>query len=194
MEARIRGLAALWVASVFLGIVAAPSPARAQDTRNVGEPRVPPSCTVLDAALSAPKGVLADADEDKPDTQRIQQAIDACGHGKAVELRAAGDKNVFLTGPLQLKPGVTLLVTGHVALFASRNPRDYDVTPGSCGIVSEQRSKCQPLILAEHAPGSGIMGDGAIDGRGGATLKGQNVTWWELAKEAKVKDQFQACP
>jgi len=184
---------ALLFAACLLTLSAA-RPARAGDTRNVGEPRIPTTCTVLTAQLAAPNGVLSDADEEKPDTKRIQAAIDACTAGRAVELSASGEKNVFLSGPLQLKAGVTLLVTGKVALFASRDPRDYDVTPGSCGIVAEQRSKCKPFILAERAPGSAIMGDGAIDGRGGATLKGQSVTWWDLAKEAKVKDQHQACP
>jgi polygalacturonase len=170
------------------------SSARAEDSRHVTEPQVPPACAALAARLSAPSGALADADEDAPDTKRIQDAIDACAGGKAVVLEAAGPKNVFLAGPLRLKAGVTLLVSAGVALFASRNPRDYDVTPGSCGIVAEQRSPCQPFILAEKAPGAAIMGDGAIDGRGGATLRGQNVTWWDLAKEAKIKDRFQACP
>ncbi len=38
------------------------------------------------------------------------------------------------------------------------------------------------------------MGDGAIDGRGGAVLRGQKETWWDLARDAKVRDQFQSCP
>jgi polygalacturonase len=38
------------------------------------------------------------------------------------------------------------------------------------------------------------MGDGAIDGRGGAKLLGQNVTWWDLAHTAKVLDQSQSVP
>ena len=38
------------------------------------------------------------------------------------------------------------------------------------------------------------MGEGTIDGRGGATLLGQNVTWWDLAQEAKVKNLNQSCP
>ena len=38
------------------------------------------------------------------------------------------------------------------------------------------------------------MGEGSIDARGGATLLGQNVTWWDLAHEAKVKDQQQSVP
>jgi polygalacturonase len=38
------------------------------------------------------------------------------------------------------------------------------------------------------------MGDGVIDGRGGEKLKGQNVSWWDLAQEAKVKNENQNCP
>ena len=32
------------------------------------------------------------------------------------------------------------------------------------------------------------MGEGAIDGRGGAALISQKVSWWDLAQEAKVKN------
>ncbi len=35
------------------------------------------------------------------------------------------------------------------------------------------------------------MGEGYIDGRGGAQLLGQKVTWWDLAHEAKVFDGSQ---
>ena len=38
------------------------------------------------------------------------------------------------------------------------------------------------------------MGDGAIDGRGGATLSGLEVSWWDLAKTAKVMDLSQSVP
>ena len=156
--------------------------ARAQDTRDVKEPRLPAVCATLTARLSTVAGALSDAAEATLDTKRIQEAIDHCAAGgadagaapaaRAVELRADGDKNVFLTAPLKLRAGVTLIVDAGVALFASRNPRDYDVTPGSCGTVADKRGHCQPLILAENAPGAGIMGDGAIDGRGGAVLLG----------------------
>lgn len=180
-------------------LLAVPATAGAQDTRNVSEPRLPPPCAVLQARLAAPRGVLSAADEASPDTRRIQAAIDACAPGSAVRLESAGSKNVFLSAPLRLRPGVTLSVGSGTTLFASRDPRDYDVTPGSCGVVAQQRQRCQPLILAENAPGSGVMGDGAIDGRGGSRLRrpglqGKGQTWWELAKEAKVKDQFQSCP
>jgi polygalacturonase len=165
----------------------------AQDTRKVSEPHFPTACTVLTAHLAAsPDGVLPDASEKLPDTDRIQNAIDHCAQGKAVELKPAGINHVFLTAPILLKPGVTLLIDADAALFASRNPRDYDITPGSCGVVNEKGHGCKPVILADHAPGSGIMGEGSIDGRGGAKLLGQDATWWDLAHEAKVKTFLKA--
>lgn len=166
----------------------------AQDTRNVTEPRLPPVCAVLAARLAAPGGVLQESSERTPDTARIQDAIEHCAPGSAVELKAAGGNNIFLSGPLLLKPGVTLLIDVNTALFASRNPREYDLTPGSCGVVNEKGHGCKPFILADGARGSGIMGDGAIDGRGGAKLLGGEVTWWDLAHTAKVLDKQQSVP
>lgn len=166
----------------------------AQDRRNVVEPHYPPVCTQLKAHLDAPNGKLAPAEEHMQDTARIQQAIDACTPGHAVELSSDGQDHVFLTGPIQLRPGITLLIDAATALYGSRNPRDYDLTPGSCGVVDKRGHGCKPLITANHAPGAGIMGRGVIDGRGGATLLGQKVTWWDLAHQAKVKDLNQSCP
>jgi polygalacturonase len=165
-----------------------------QDTRTVSEPHFPKTCTVLSARLAAPGGTLAEAAENMADTERLQSAIDRCTPGKAVELKAAGTNQIFLTAPIRLKPGVTLLIDANTALFGSRNPRDYDLTPGSCGIVGEKGHGCKSLILAEDAPGSGIMGDGAIDARGGAKLLGQDKSWWDLAKEAKIYDKMQSVP
>jgi polygalacturonase len=166
----------------------------AQDTRNVTEPHFPQVCTVLSAKLEAVRGVLPDASERTPDTVRIQSAIDNCQKGRAVELKLAGGNHIFLTGPLELRPGVTLLIDADVALFASRNPRDYDAAPGACGVAPARGAGCKPLIAVNRAPGSGIMGDGAIDGRGGAKLLGQEVTWWDISKKAKVMDTSYSAP
>jgi beta-xylosidase/polygalacturonase len=173
------------------------APLAAQDRRQVAEPVAPPACATLEARLTAPGGLLSEADEARPDTARIQAAIDTCAAGRAVKLVRQGAANIFLSGPLRLKAGVTLAIDAHTALFGSRDPRDYDVAPGSCGLLSEMGRRgpgCQPLLLAEDAPGSGVMGRGAIDGRGGAVMKGQDLTWWELAKKAKVYDLQQTCP
>ncbi len=167
----------------------------AQDRRNITEPSIPPTCTVLTARFSAPNGLLSDAAELTPDTARIQNAIDRCPVGKAVKLTRAAQNNIFLAGPLQLRRGVTLLIDAGTALFASRNPRDYDITPVSCGVIVDSGSQgCKALILAQDAPGSGIMGDGGIDGRGGANMLGQDVSWWDLARAAKVEGRSQRVP
>jgi polygalacturonase len=193
---------------------------RAQDTRTVIEPRTPHACVTLRADVAADHGVIALADEQKLSTTRIQDAIDHCAPGqpgapddrsssagwkseapsagssasKAVVLRAHGKMNVFLTGPLTLRPGVTLVVSKNTALVASRDPRVYDLAPGACGIVAEHGRGCKPLITGDGIPNAGIMGEGSIDARGGAKLLGQDVTWWDLAHQAKVIDQQQSVP
>jgi len=166
----------------------------AQDTRKVSEPHIPAACITLKASISAVHGVIASDDERKLDTERIQHAMDNCAAGEAVVLRADGKKNVFLTGPLQLHSGVTLVVAADTSLVASRDPRVYDLTPGSCGVVGERGHGCKPLIAGNGSVDSGIMGDGSIDGRGGAKLLGQDVTWWDLAHQAKIDDKQQSVP
>jgi polygalacturonase len=155
---------------------------RAQDTRNVTEPKIPKVCKTLSAELASP---IREADESKLDTARIQEAIDSCSPGTAVELRAQRTQNAFLAGPLELKTGITLLVDAGATLYASRDPRLYDVEPRRCGKVDTNGHGCKPLIHV-HAHDAAIMGDGVIDGRGGAKLLGQNVTWWDLAEQART--------
>ncbi|HVN93387.1 MAG TPA: pectinesterase family protein [Terracidiphilus sp.] len=175
----------------------------AQDTRTVTEPKIPRACLTLDADIIAVNGAIALADEQKLSTTRIQNALDQCAaapdvqsspFSRSVVLRSKGKKNIFITGPLTLRPGVVLVVSKNTALVASRDPRLYDVSPGSCGIVSTRGRGCKPLITGDGAANSGIMGEGSIDARGGADLLGQNVTWWDLAHQAKITDQQQSVP
>src|SRR5436190_22252970 len=108
-------------------------PGFAQDTRKVVEPKIPPSCAVLPARIRSIDGVTLSANsETTSDTARIQQALDRCPAGQGVELRKTDSMNAFLSGPLQLRNGVTLVIAKDAILFASRNPRDYDINPGSC--------------------------------------------------------------
>jgi polygalacturonase len=157
----------------------------AQDTRKVVEPLMPEVCTTVDAHLQSHNGKLSPADESKLDTARIQRAIDRCGKGRAVILHVDEDKNAFLTGPLQMRPDVTLIVDMGVTLFASRDPKLYALSPGSCGLVNHSAPGCKPLISADHAPNSGVMGDGVIDGRGGEKMLGSPSSWWDLAEQAR---------
>jgi polygalacturonase len=159
-----------------------------QDTRTVTEPFFPQLCARLDAQLQTAGHSLAPADEQKLDTARIQRAIDRCGKGRAVMLHVNEQNNAFLSGPLLLKPQVTLIVGIGVTLFASRDAALYAVSPGSCGIVGHDSGirGCKPLISVDHAPGSAIMGDGAIDGRGGEKMLGSQYSWWDLAEQARA--------
>lgn len=158
----------------------------AQDTRVVKEPVIPPSCTVLNAELTAQGNTLASADESKLDTKRIQKAIDSCRPKHSVVLRADGSKNAFLSGPLELRQGITLVVDKGVTLFESIDPNVLEVWPGSCGLVRETKERgCKPLISVKNASDAGVMGDGVIDGRGGIKLLGKDVSAWDLAEQAR---------
>jgi polygalacturonase len=165
----------------------------AQDTRQVTEPKIPPSCTVLRAELHATNNALAEADEEKLDTLRIQKAMDKCAPGKAVELRSAGENNAFLSGPLQLREDVTLLIDKGVTLYASRNPKDYDVVPGSCGTSGPDSRPCKPLISI-NVKNAAIMGDGAIDGRGDRGVIGKSYTWWQQSRAAEPTNERYSAP
>ena len=180
------------------GVVAMVSGAWAQDTRTVTEPKIPAACVKLSAnLLGTEDGRITDgagkSAEDKPDTERIQKALDGCGAGKAVELAdhvgplAGKAGNAYLSGPLTIPEGVTLLVDKGVTLFASRDPADYDVNgPGTCGTIPS-KGPCKAFITI-RAKNLGIMGDGVIDGRGGAKLLGQDISWWGLAVKGEPTD------
>jgi polygalacturonase len=171
------------------------SAAYGQDSRHVVQPSIPSSCVVLRARIAAANGALPPGAERHLDTGRIQRAMDHCATGHAVELAADHGKQVFLSGPLTLRSGVTLLVDANTVLAASSNPRIYDVTPGSCGILADMHSEgCKPFLIGTDIRDSGIMGAGSVDGRGGARIAGTNLTWWQLAHEGKVLDRYQQVP
>ena len=159
----------------------------AQDTRTVVEPSLPQLCATLDAQLQTSGNSLASTDESKLDTARIQTAIDKCDKGRGVMLHAHGKANAFLSGPLDLRAGVTLIVDRGVTLFGSRDASVYATAPGSCGFVRQTPGPrgCKPLISVNHAAGAAIMGDGAIDGRGGEKMLGSQYSWWDLAEQAR---------
>jgi polygalacturonase len=196
-----------WLAVIVL--LATPKIMRAQDTRQVTEPTIPQSCTQLTSQLRAVSDKLAETDERKLDTARIQSALDKCKPGMAVELKPASGNNAFLTGPLEMRTGVTLLIDEGVTLFGSRDAAVYestapDSTPGLCGTIAigappavfpaPQRSApvrggCRPLISIMNATNAAIMGDGVIDGRGYAKILGKDYSWWEMSRKAEPKNE-----
>ena len=159
----------------------------AQDTRTIVEPSLPPACATLDAQLQTSGRSLSAADEQKLDTERIQKAIDKCTKGHGVVLHVNGSNNAFLSGPIELKSDVALIVDRGVTLFGSRDPALYATSTGSCGIVSHAHGPrgCKPLISVDHAPDAAIMGDGTIDARGGEKMLNSQYSWWDLAEQAR---------
>jgi polygalacturonase len=124
------------------------------DSRTVTEPTFPPVGTTLLAQQSA-----SSLNQSLFDTTRLQNAINACRAGQAVELSASGSNNAFLTQPIVLKAGVTLLIDAEITLFGSNNLSDYHCTDTSCTHLIQ-------VAANTGAPGSGIMGYGIIDGQG----------------------------
>ena len=180
---------------LWCAVIALTADAVAQDTRVVTEPVVPPVCARLGANLQGVGTSIREEDESKPDTERIQLAIDGCKPGMAVELMASVSlgtgssntppRNAFLSGPLELREGVTLLIDRGVTLFATRRASDYDVTPGSCGVLMQVKARGCKSFITIRAKNTAIMGDGAIDGRGGAKLLDKGYSWWALAVKAE---------
>ncbi|MFG6489287.1 pectinesterase family protein [Roseateles sp. BYS78W] len=150
----------------------------AQDTRKVEEPRVPPACAVL---VSNKTGPVAHPD----DTALIQRAIDACPAGQAVHLAASNEYDAFVAGPLQLRGGVTLVVDGGATLYASTDPSAYDRGRGTCGKTASTGHGCKTFITVDGGQGGGLMGDGVIDGQGGARVDGRSESWWQIARRAQ---------
>ncbi|RMV54161.1 Polygalacturonase, partial [Pseudomonas syringae pv. papulans] len=154
------------------------------------EPSSPPVCKQIQATLTPRNGSLDSVDsaalDSRPDQDRIQSAINGCAAGQAVQLVKGADNNsAFLSGPLQLKSGVTLWIDDGVTLFASRNPKDYDNGKGTCGVTTvANQDACSSLISAKNTHASGVIGKGVIDGRGGSLLTaGANAnlrSWWDL--------------
>jgi len=169
----------------------------------------------LPAMLQGVEDKIDPADEQKLDTTRIQAALDKCKPGMAVELKEQSGKNAFLTGPLELRSGVTLLIDEGVTLYGSRDPKVYEMRgpdakdddPVVCGTsrprpgqfgqeagmaqaAQIRRGGCRPLISATNVTNAAIMGDGTIDGRGYAKLLGKDFSWWEMARKAEPKDDI----
>jgi polygalacturonase len=203
-----------------------------QDTRIVTEPVIPPSCTVLHADKIGVAEKLDAQYEASTDTARIQSALDHCAAGQAVRLSLGTTchtkvcarnltTNAFLTGSLELREGVTLLIDKGVTLYGSRDPKDYDPNPSDtatkllCGTMSDvsrvyittngaaattakdaAAGKTMPSaptgrtcksLISINVKNAAIMGEGTIDGRGGAVVLGHDYTWWQMARAAEPK-------
>lgn len=165
-------LLAAWAA-----LLPSPQTAQAQDRRAVTEPTLPSkTCAVLTAAAGATPG---------SDTPRLQVAIDHCPAGQAVRLVPGAATARFESGPLVMKSGVYLWVDAGAVLAASPDPAAYD-EDGACGRIDARGKGCRSFLRFAGTHGGGIVGDGIIDGRGGAAMTGRDgETWWQLARRAQ---------
>jgi len=68
-----------------------------------------------------------------------------------------------------------LLIDPGVTVYASLNPRDYDIASGSCGIVAASSAGCKPLIgvsgVANAASWVEARSMAGVETRGRADLK-----------------------
>ncbi len=173
-------------------------PAATGDSRAVTEPVIPAVCATLTASLTSVNDDLpasVDTTVTNPDGPRIQAALNSCANtSQAVRLSIDGaGHNAYLTGPINMPSGVTLLVDPGVYVYFSRNAQDYDTVPGThtCGTVNNASatSSCLPLININNVSNVGIMGYGKLDGRGGDSLLNaiapyQGQSWWGLSSIA----------
>jgi polygalacturonase len=193
--------------------------AMAQDTRTVKEPVIPAPCITLHADRTGVAEKLDAKYENNTDTVLIQTALDYCRPGKAVELATgANGANAFLSGSLTLEDGAVLVIDKGVTLYGSRDPKDYDPNPDDtktkllCGTMSDvsrvyitakdaapgkkmpdppvQSGRVCRSLLNVAGKDVAVMGDGTVDGRGGAVVMGHDYTWWQMARQAEPKQLY----
>lgn len=128
-----------------------------------------------------------------PDTTAIQNAINSCSSGQAVELsRGSSGQSAFVSQPLKTKAGVTLLLDPGVTVYATRTPSDWNDTGSFCGFIptTSNAPKGQGTSCGSHAwltsgtsaSNAGVMGYGAIDGRA-----------WDRFTDASTCGSFSFC-
>lgn len=108
-------------------------------------------------------------------TVAIQSAIDACaarGGGIVALNPSPSGKNVYLTGPIQLKSHVYLEINAGVTLLATTDQGQYSIAflnypmPGTNVFPFAPTAPYEALVSAYQAVDTGILGTGTINGQG----------------------------
>jgi polygalacturonase len=116
-------------------------------------------------------------------TVAIQHAIDACaarGGGIVALNPSPTGKNVYLTGPIQLKSHVYLSINAGVTLLATTDEGQYSIAylnypmPGTNVFPFLPTVPYEALVFAYQAFDTGIIGTGTINGQGNVTSTSTN--------------------
>lgn len=153
----------------------------ASDSRKVTEPSTPETCKTIYA-----RNTLI--------TEDIQKALNSCNAGQAVRLSKNGAMNVFLSGPINMPNGVSLIIDKGTTLRAINNAAAFDNGQGNCGTLNGDGKSCKALITFYHVSNGGIYGEGEIDGQGGEVLNDKMITWWDLSEKARKPRRNQNSP
>ncbi|MEX5523344.1 glycoside hydrolase family 28 protein, partial [Bacillus cereus] len=78
--------------------------------------------------------------------------------------------NVFLSGPINMPNGVSLIIDKGTTLRSINNATAFDNGQGNCGTLNGDGKSCKALITFYHVSNGGIYGEGEIDGQGGEAL------------------------
>ncbi|WP_264238596.1 glycoside hydrolase family 28 protein [Pantoea ananatis] len=156
--------------------------ALAGDRRTLTQPVSPPVCQRIYASHQTNAAPI------------IQQTLNNCPSGRMVLLVPSPTVKTLMSGPLSLPSGVSLGIDKGAVLSAIPDPRLYDNGRGSCGKLDNQGNGCRAFITLNHVHGSGIYGQGVIDGQGAASMAGEAQTWWQLAASAKNDEAKQNAP
>ena len=116
-------------------------------------------------------------------TVAIQSAIDACaarGGGIVALNPVPSGKNVYLTGPIQLRSHVYLEVNAGVTLLATTDQGQYSIAflnypmPGTNVYPYLPTAPYEALVFAYQAVDTGIIGTGTINGQGNVVSTSTN--------------------
>ncbi|MHB8901625.1 MAG: glycosyl hydrolase family 28-related protein, partial [Thermoguttaceae bacterium] len=111
------------------------------------------------------------------DTAALQKAIDACG--EAGGGRVLFPKGTYLSGSLELKTGVHLVLAPEAVLLGSRSLNDYP---------------SRALVHAEDVADVGIEGGGTIDGQGDAFWQKRDKTYEGPPYRGTAQFDYEALP
>lgn len=139
------------------------------------------SCVHAAARLCNVRDYGARGDNRTKDTASLVTAVSAC-KGGTVLLPAPG---TYLTGPINLTDGQTLVIEAGATLAASQDVADYPAVPafpsyGTSRDISWKASMCRYGAVV------GGVGVRDVTIRGGGTIDGQGWRFWRLHDERKL--------